>query len=108
MIIVLYFVFLRDRKLAVVLTQELVRMSGVPALGWILFSPRAGQASLSLSCLVSQRLRGDRNHVAFTEVWSYGVGTGREGGKRAPQGGEGGNVQEGYTVCLPESPGLNT
>lgn len=44
-IIVIYFVFLRDRKLAVVLTQESVRMAGVPALGWILFSPRAGQAS---------------------------------------------------------------
>jgi len=62
-------------------------MVGVPPLGQSLssrqlLSPRAGQAALSLSFLVSQRLRGDRNHIALAEVWSHGVGTGRGGGKR--------------------------
>lgn len=77
-----------------VLTQESVSMVGGHPPGWSLssrqpLSPHAGRTSLGLSFLVSQRLRGDRNHIALAEVWSHGVGTGRGGGKRLTPSSEG-------------------
>lgn len=56
----------------------------------LLLFPHSGMAFLSLSFLVSHQAEGRQNQggalpIALVEVWSLGVGTGKEGKRLKPQ-----------------------